>query len=111
MQAVIKALQEKWSKRLSIDLSIRIGINTGGCTAGVFGSDSLRSYTVIGSPVNLASRLTAAAPPDGIACCYNSLKWVKLRSRYRSIGEVSLKGIREPVEVFQILAVVEPDLI
>lgn len=111
MVAVTASLRQKWEKRLASKLCIRIGINTGECTAGVFGSDSLRSYTVIGSPVNLAARLTSAAPPCGIVCCENSLKWVKMRTQYHSIGLVALKGIESLVEVFKIEKVLEPDRI
>jgi class 3 adenylate cyclase len=111
MVDVVQILQKKWQKRLALDLNIRVGINTGECTAGVFGSDSLRSYTVIGSPVNLAARLISVAPPGGIVCCENSLKWVKTRTRFIAIGEFSLKGIENLVEVYQIHSVLEPDQI
>ncbi len=109
MIEVIESLGDMWHSRLPAKLDIRIGVNTGQVTAGLFGSESLRSYTVIGSPVNLAARLTSAAPAGGIACCANSLKWVQMRTRYTSIGEVGLKGIVKPVEVYQIHEVMAPD--
>ncbi len=111
MVEVVKAMDSVWQHQLPAELSIRAGINTGVCTTGLFGSESLRSYTVIGSPVNLAARLTSAAPAGGIATCDNSLKWVKMRAKYSTLGQIPLKGIVKPVEVYQILNMVEPDLI
>ncbi len=111
MVEVVKAMDSVWEHRLPAELKIRAGINTGECTAGLFGSESLRSYTVIGSPVNLAARLTSAAPAGGVASCANSLKWVKMRAKYSAMGQVSLKGIAQPVEVYEILGMVAPDLV
>ena len=47
-------------------ISIRMGIATGFCTVGNFGSDLRLDYTVLGSPVNLAARLESMAEPDCI---------------------------------------------
>ena len=110
MVAATQVLNQKWQDRLPAKLEIRVGINTGECTAGIFGSESLRSYTVIGSPVNLAARLTSAAPPGGIVCSANSLQWVEMRTRFSSIGKVSLKGIQEPLEAFKIHSLLAPDM-
>ncbi|MEM9776642.1 MAG: adenylate/guanylate cyclase domain-containing response regulator [Chloroflexota bacterium] len=109
MLEVVKVLDKKWSSKLPAQLDIRVGINTGECTTGVFGSKSLQSYTVIGSPVNLAARLTSAAAPGAILTCENSLKWVKQRTHYESVGGITLKGISHPVKAFQILGMVTVD--
>lgn len=42
------------------DLAIRVGINTGHCTVGVFGSEVLRAYKAVGFPINVAARLQTA---------------------------------------------------
>lgn len=105
MVEVVKMLDRKWHGKLPAQLDIRVGINTGECTTGVFGSQSLQSYTVIGSPVNLAARLTSAASPGGILTCENSLNWVKQRTQYESVGGITLKGISHPVKAFQILGI------
>ncbi|MEM8857813.1 MAG: adenylate/guanylate cyclase domain-containing protein [Chloroflexota bacterium] len=109
MIEVVKGLDQKWNRHLPAKLDIRVGINTGPCTTGVFGSSSLQSYTVIGSPVNLAARLTSAAPQGGILTCENSLKWVKERAYYQSVGGITLKGISHPVGAFQIVSLITPD--
>ena len=111
MVATTQALDKKWQNRLPAKLEIRVGVNTGECTAGVFGSESLRSYTVIGSPVNLAARLTSSASPDTVVCSANSLQWVEMRTKFSSIGNVSLKGIQKPIEAFKVHSLLTPDFV
>ncbi len=65
MQARVAELQGYWRKLgVPSGLRVRMGIATGYCTVGNFGSDQRLDYTVLGSPVNLAARLQGAAEPN-----------------------------------------------
>jgi class 3 adenylate cyclase len=56
-----------WRRRgLTVDLTARAGMASGYCALGDWGSGDRLDYTLIGTPVNLASRLQAAAPESGV---------------------------------------------
>ncbi len=63
----VDELKKHWKKLgVSDELNVRMGIATGFCTVGNFGSDLRMDYTVLGSPVNLAARLQTMAEPNTI---------------------------------------------
>ena len=64
-QAVVE-LNEQRQARGKIPIHFKIGVNTGTMIAGNLGSDDRMEYTVIGDPVNLASRLAGIATSDQI---------------------------------------------
>src|SRR5262249_57775506 len=84
-------------------LQCRIGINTGYCTVGNFGSEDRMDYTIIGSGVNLASRLEAAATPGEILISYETYAAVRHRIHCEERGLISVKGIPYPITPYQFL--------
>ena len=70
MQQKIAQISRSWKskKGISHGLNVRMGIATGYCTVGNFGSSQRLDYTVLGSPVNMAARLEAFAHPEK-SCC------------------------------------------
>ncbi|MDP8956228.1 MAG: response regulator [Actinomycetota bacterium] len=85
------------------DLQIRVGINAGHCTVGVFGSDFLRAYKVVGFAVNMAARLQTEATPGSILCGYRTYALVRDRVRAVEREPLKLKGAARPVEAWEIL--------
>ena len=77
----------------------RIGVNTGEAVVGVLGAGGGRSYTVIGDAVNVAARLESAAPVGGIAIGPETARRL-LGSRLSPLGDLQVKGRREPVTAF-----------
>jgi class 3 adenylate cyclase len=71
-------LADIWrDKGLETPLRCRMGINTGFCTVGNFGSDDRMDYTIVGGGVNLASRLESAATPGEILISYETYALVR----------------------------------
>ena len=104
MREEVALLRDVWrAEGTGADLHVRMGIHTGICRVGNFGSAARMDYTVIGAPVNLASRLESAADSDQIlisaATKVHVAEWADVRAR----GRLSLKGIRDPVAVFAVL--------
>ena len=88
-------------------LAVRVGINTGFCTVGAFGSDIQRRYTAVGHPVTVAERLREAAAEGKILCAAATYSLVEARVRAAPAGPLTLRGSARPVEPHEILAVAE----
>lgn len=84
-------------------IQIRIGIATGFCTVGNFGSESRMDYTVFGKTVNLAARLESAAPPQGILVAEETALLIRDEFECEAAAAVTVKGFAEPVPVHRVV--------
>jgi class 3 adenylate cyclase/PAS domain-containing protein len=84
-------------------LHCRIGIHTGYCTVGNFGSEDRMDYTMVGGTVNLASRLEHEAPPGGVLISFETYAHVKDDVRCEERGHVQVKGIAQPVATYTVV--------
>ena len=106
MRERLKYLREKWiNQGISDPLHIRIGINTGYCTVGNFGSDNRMDYTIVGGQVNLASRLESNAGTDQILISHETFALVKDAIICESKGEITVKGIARPIKTYQVIGI------
>ena len=84
-------------------LQMRIGINSGYCTVGNFGSFERIDYTVVGTPVNVAARLQDASEPGAIVISRNTHALVADRFEFDLLGPLRLKGIVDEVNAYRVL--------
>ena len=104
MRKKMKELQTKWyNQGIKKPLQIRMGINTGYCTVGSFGTSHYMDYTVLGTHVNLASRLESAADPGEILITHETWSLVKDVVMCRDKGEITAKGFSHPIKVYQVV--------
>lgn len=104
MQARMKELAVEWKKKgFENPFVIRIGINTGYCNVGNFGSDQRLSYTIIGGEVNLAQRLESHCDPGGILMSYETYCYVQDVVDVEERQPVKMKGIARDVKTYAVL--------
>jgi class 3 adenylate cyclase/methyl-accepting chemotaxis protein len=84
-------------------LQVRMGIHTGYCTVGNFGSEDRMDYTIIGGAVNTASRLETSATPGEILISYETFAHVRDRIRCDEHGEIEVKGLAYPVATYRVM--------
>ena len=101
MRQRVEELQKHWKKMGVINgLGIRMGISTGFCTVGNFGSDLRLDYTVLGSPVNLAARLQSAAERNGILIDENTYNLINDVVQTEKNNTITPKGFVRPIDTF-----------
>jgi ABC-type oligopeptide transport system substrate-binding subunit/class 3 adenylate cyclase len=108
IQESIKAYSREVSGIVD-DFQMRIGINTGTVVIGQIGTDLHMEYLAIGDAVNVAARLQSVADPGEIVLSKACARLVNAEFEMKDLGEVTVKGKEEPLQVFQIIsAKVEP---
>lgn len=101
MRARMEDLCVGW-KRMGHRLGFGVGISLGYATVGMVGYEGRYDYTASGTAVNLAARLCDRAEDGEILLSPRARIAVEDDFQAESRGEMSLKGIREPLEVFKL---------
>jgi len=101
MQSRMAELSKKW-KRIGHRLGFGVGVSLGYATVGMVGYEGRSDYTASGTAVNLAARLCDLAADGEILLSPRAYTAIEDDHLGEPTGEVTLKGIREPVEVYRL---------
>lgn len=104
MRQRVADLQEEWhAAGFTKPFNIRVGIHTGYCTVGNFGTESRMDYTIVGSAVNLASRIESSAKSGQV--CISEDTYLLIRDEFQCELANSLlpKGLTKEIQTFRVI--------
>ncbi len=106
MQRRTRELQQEWRRHgVARAFEVRIGINTGYCTVGNFGSEDRMDYTIIGREVNLASRLESTADVGGILLSSATYALVQDSVMAEQAQSITVKGFPRPITTYRVVGI------
>ncbi|HZQ90509.1 MAG TPA: adenylate/guanylate cyclase domain-containing protein [Terriglobales bacterium] len=106
MSARLEELNLKWEAEGRKQLEIGIGINTGLVNVGNMGSDKRFAWTVMGDPVNLASRLEGQNKDYHTVRIVSEFTWTRAKDHFifRPLDRIRVKGKLKPVGIYELMA-------
>ena len=102
MQEAIRRYTDEVRHSHGIEVRIRVGINSGEVVVRTIGSDLRMDYTAVGQTTHLAARMEQLATPGTARLTANTLALAEGYIAVRVIGPVPVKGIAQPVEVYEL---------
>lgn len=107
MRRKLAELKVKWRQEGTEEpFVVRMGINTGFCNVGNFGSNDRMDYTIIGAEANLAARLQSIAEAGKIVISYETYALVQDMVAAHPLPPITMKGISREVIPYAVEGVV-----
>jgi class 3 adenylate cyclase len=101
MRKAMQELQLRWeSEGIEQPVGLRMGINSGVCKVGNFGTENRLDYTLLGRAVNLASRLESSADSNEILLSEDTNRLVHDAVLCIDKGQIAIRGFAQPVKVY-----------
>jgi adenylate cyclase len=102
MTEVLREVNKKRIASGAKPFNVSVGINRGRVTIGTIGTEQKMSYTVIGDPVNLASRLSGLTRVYGQTMVFSESLHLKVKDELpcRLLDSVAVKGRKEGVKIY-----------
>jgi class 3 adenylate cyclase len=102
MQEHVKKYAEEVRRSQGAVVKIRVGLNSGEVVVRSIGSDLHMDYSAVGQTTHLAARMEQMASPGSILITPGTLALAEGYVGVKPVGPVNLKGLSEPIEVFEI---------
>jgi class 3 adenylate cyclase len=85
----------------SVDLRMRVGVNTGEVIVANGDGRQLWEETAMGMAVAVAARMEAAAESGTVLVSEHTHRLVESQFDWQSLGEISVKGVSQPIAVYR----------
>ena len=103
MQAAMRRYGAEVRHAHGLEVQIRVGVNSGEVVVRAIGNDLHMDYSAIGQTTPLAARMEQLATPGSIRLTAGTLRLVEGLVQVTALGRFPVKGLSEPVEVFELL--------
>jgi class 3 adenylate cyclase/tetratricopeptide (TPR) repeat protein len=103
MQAAMRSYTEEARRTQGLELRMRVGLNSGEVVVRAIGNDLHMDYSAVGETTHLAARMEQMAMPGSIRLTPSTLGLVEGLVQVTALGPVPVKGLVEPVEVFELV--------
>jgi class 3 adenylate cyclase/tetratricopeptide (TPR) repeat protein len=104
MQAAMRAYTDDVRRTRGLELRMRVGLNSGEVVVRAIGNDLHMDYSAVGETTHLAARMEQLATPGSVRLSAATLRLVDGLVRVTALGPVPVKGLAEPVEVFELVS-------
>ncbi len=106
MQHALDKIQKYWlSHGVSKDLKIRIGINSGLCNVGNFGSEYHMQYTIAGRHANIAALVEENCTPGKIALSQHTYTLLEEEYTFEEKEKIYAKHLNEEITVYTVIGI------
>jgi class 3 adenylate cyclase len=106
MQATMQPTTEEARRTRGLELRMRVGLNSGEVVVRAIGNDLQMDYSAVGETTHLAARMEQMALARSIRLTAGPLGLVEGLVRVNALGPVPVKGLPDPVEVFELVGAV-----
>jgi class 3 adenylate cyclase/tetratricopeptide (TPR) repeat protein len=105
MQEAMQGYAEEVRRTQGLLVQMRVGLNSGEVVVRAIGNDLHMDYSAVGQTTHLAARMEQLAAPGSILLTAATLRLVEGLVRAQALGPVPVKGLAEPIEVYELVGV------
>src|SRR5437867_11291494 len=103
MQEALQRYAEEVRRTHGVEVQMRVGLNSGEVVVRAIDNDLHMDYSAVGQTTHLAARMEQLATPGSIRLTAATLRLVEGLVQVTALGPVPVKGLAEPIEVFELV--------
>ena len=103
MQDALRRYADEVRRTHGLPVQMRVGLNSGEVVVRAIGNDLHMDYSAVGLTTVLAARMEQLATPGRMLLTAATLRLVEGMVQVHPLGPVPVKGVDEPVEVFELV--------